>query len=120
MMDFALHGQDLAINQGDLCLCAGDTDAIAQAIIIRLKTFAGEWFLDSNVGLPYLSHILGKKNSERFLQRIVTKTIKTLPGVVDLKNFDFELDHVKRGMCIKFSAILSDQRAIAINESIGV
>lgn len=120
MMDFSLRDHDLAIEHGDVRLCASDTDAIAQAIIMRLKTFAGEWFLDSNVGLPYLTHMLGKKNSERFLRRIVTEAIKSLPGVMELRDFACELDHTKRSMHIRLSAILSDQRSITVNEPIGV
>jgi hypothetical protein len=68
MMDFALEQHDLSFSNGDLLLCPTDADAIAQTIVIRLKTFLGEWFLDENRGLPYLTQIFGKKLNERYLR----------------------------------------------------
>ena len=56
-MDFALHQGDISIDDGDLMLCDDEAHSIKQALSICLKTFAGEWFLDSNVGLPYLTHV---------------------------------------------------------------
>lgn len=63
MKDFALDRRDLEIANGDFALCHDEAHAIAQAISIRLKTFSGEWFLDTRVGLPY-------DQSEKFFARI--------------------------------------------------
>ena len=94
MMDFALESHDLAFSNGDIIPCPIDADAIAQAIAIRLKTFAGEWFLDENRGLPYLTHIFGKKLNERYLRKLLTQEIKGVDGVNDVQNFAiaFHLD----------------------------
>lgn len=119
MMDFALHQNDLSITNGDIALCDDENHAIAQALKICLKTFAGEWFLDENVGLPYMTHILGQKNSERFLRRLVFEAAKSVPGIIDLKEFIIEQGQDQRSVSIKFNALLSNQSTVRIDESIG-
>lgn len=36
-----------------------DVDAVAQAVITRLKFFKGEWWEDTNLGLPMWQQMLG-------------------------------------------------------------
>jgi hypothetical protein len=120
MMDFALSNRDLEIAHGDFLLCATDTDAIAQALSIRLKTLAGEWFLDSRVGIPYLTDILGKKVNERLLRKTVTEEVKSLLGISDIKDFVVKAGQTDRSISIRFSAILPNHTTITINESIEV
>lgn len=117
MMDFSLHNRDLEISNGDFALCDDEAHAIAQALSIRLKTLAGEWFLDENIGIPYLTHILGKKASERLLRKLVAEEIKSLPGVIDIKDFNVKQSQTTRGITIGFNAVLSDQTTITISES---
>lgn len=118
-MDFFLNDQDLAIQNGDISLC-GTADATAQAISIRLKTFAGEWFLNTDVGLPYLTQIFGRKNSQRFLRRLVSDALKGLPDVMEVKDLLIEEGQEPRSMVIKFQAVLTSQSTLNINENIGV
>lgn len=46
--------RELVVQDGDLVLVRG-VEAVRQAIEIRLRTFAGEWFLDLSRGLPYMT-----------------------------------------------------------------
>jgi hypothetical protein len=119
MMDFALLDRDIEITNGDFALCRDEVHAMAQAITIRLRTLAGEWFLDSRVGLPYLSQILGKKHSERLLRRLIAETIKSLSNAITIKNFVMTT-HAERRLTIGFTAVLSEQTTISINETIGI
>jgi len=120
MMDFALHKSDLQINNGDLVLCQDDSHAMAQAIAIHLNTFAGEWFLDTDVGVPYLTQILGKKRNQRFLRQLIKSQIESLGGVRELSEFNFSHNDDERRISIKFTAHLTDRSTITINETIGV
>lgn len=120
MMDLLLKENDLAIAKGDFLICPTDTDAIAQMIATRLKILGGEWFLDSNVGIPYLGKILGKKRNDRFLQKLITDEIRTIPSVKDLHNFSFNDGTKSRCIDVKFETMLANQIKITINESVGI
>lgn len=120
MMDLSLRDRDLEITNGDLALCPNEAYALAQAITIRLRTLAGEWFLDTGAGIPYLSHILGKKQSERLLRKMMSEAIKSLPSIITIKEFVVKAGPGERSITIGFDAVLPDQSTIAINESIGV
>lgn len=119
-MDFRLRNNDLEITNGDIELCHSYVEFTAQSIAIHLKTLAGEWFLDENLGLPYLSHILGKKRNDQFLMKLLNKKIGRVADVTKLSNFSFSENTDKRSLAIKFMATLSDTSTITINESIGV
>jgi len=119
MMDFSLRNHDLDISNGDLLLCPTDSDAIAQAIGIRLKTFSGEWFLDENRGLPYLSHIFGKKLNERYVRTLMTQEIKGVSGVLDVQSFQLAPHQSERSLTISLNVILTDQKNLAINQIVG-
>jgi hypothetical protein len=119
MMDLALHEGDIKISNGDLTLCADNTEAIAQAIKIRLRTLKGEWFLDSQVGIPYLSEVFGQKRSEPFLRHLIVNEIKGVEGIKFINNFSIELNEDRMAQ-IKFNVRLSDQSTIQFKEEIGV
>jgi hypothetical protein len=119
-MDFLLHHHDLTIAKGDLAICATDTEAIAQTIAVRLKTLEGEWFLDTTIGIPYLSEILGHKRSDRLLRTCVTQEILAVAGVKELTDFSFDHDRDSRSVTIKFTAVLSSNTTITINESMEI
>lgn len=119
MMDLALHQNDLEIARGDIAICATDADCIAQAISIRIKTLSGEWFLDSNVGIPYFTEVFGRKRSERFLQQLIVSEIEATPGVKRVKDFKTVINN-ERKMNVNFRAELSGDNSIHINESMGL
>ena len=55
-------------------------EAVAQAVLTRLKLFQGEWFLDTSAGVPYNTKILGFGNIP-FYDAIIQEIISTTPGV---------------------------------------
>jgi hypothetical protein len=124
MMDLWLRNNelgflDLAINDGDIVISPTDTHTVAQAVTIRLKTLAGEWFFDISQGIPYLTEIFGHRRNERFIRQIILPEIEAVSGVHQVK--DFSLQEVSnRKLLISFTIALSDGVHIPINESIGV
>lgn len=118
MMDFSLGNNDLEIAEGDLAICRTDTHAVAQAITIRLKTLAGEWFLNTALGIPYLTEIFGHKRNGRFIRQVILLEIEAVPGVYQVRDFEVQ-EKTNRTLLISFIAISSDGTAINVNESIG-
>ena len=51
-------------DSGVIRLTSGTLESVAQRLRIKLRTFLGEWFLDTNVGVPYYQSILGVKNPD--------------------------------------------------------
>ena len=61
MSDIKLNSDwDIDISMSDLIQTTG-RESIQQHWAQRLKTFLGEWFLDTSIGVPYFQQIL-KKN----------------------------------------------------------
>ncbi|MCC6178804.1 MAG: hypothetical protein WAZ94_15290 [Phycisphaerales bacterium] len=83
--DFAIDSAtgDLLLVDGDLVMLAG-VDGIASDLRSRLQTFAGEYFLDTNLGLPYFTEIFGKPKQVR-LEEIFRAAILETPGVSGLE-----------------------------------
>lgn len=119
MMDFWLQDNDLKSENGDLFLCPTDTDALVQAIKIRLKTLAGEWFLDTGAGVPYLTEVFGYKQSVAFMRSVILPQIESLAEVKSVNDFSLEVDSARTAR-IKFMATLTDQRNIHFTESVEI
>lgn len=114
-----MRNNDLEIARGDFTISATEADCIAQAITIRLKTLAGEWFLDSNVGIPYFTDVFGYKRSERFVEQLVASEMKSIPSIKELTGLKAEIG-ADRTAHIRFNASLSDGSSITFNDSIGL
>ena len=95
-MDFLLDTEPTSAGYGDIVWRNGHlrpeettqirTEVVAQRLLIRLKTFRGEWFLDTEYGVPYWS-ILGRKTSKSAVDLIFQKEILSENGVKELTFF---------------------------------
>ena len=60
------------------------TNAVAQAILTRLKLFLGEWWENLNIGLPVFQSMLGQLGSQRVqtaIQLAIHTVIENTPYV---------------------------------------
>lgn len=69
-----LSSGDLSIEGGQVRMVDG-AERIAQQILISLRFWLGEWFLDTSQGVPYLEYILVKNPNERHIQQILTDDV---------------------------------------------
>ena len=91
MADFVRNESgDLAICDGDLVI-NDDGTSVVQAVKERLRSFAGEWFLDSE-GLPYLTDIWGRSVSYRAIHALLLETITQTEGVAFVSRFEITLN----------------------------
>lgn len=117
MSDLAIDTSgDIKVTDGDVTLTSG-IEAIRQHVEIRLRSFAGEWFLDERIGVPYFGNVFRKNPDLTVLNAIFTKAILDTPGVNSLQSLTFNL--VGRQLNITFSA-LTDEGVLDYSGFVGV
>jgi hypothetical protein len=92
---------DLAIVDFDLQLTTGD-ELTVQKIKQVLRLFQGEWFLNNNIGMPYLTEILGKGNSLSRIETLYIRAIQSIPEVVEILEFNIDEISNTRELSISF------------------
>jgi len=63
------------------------TETVAQRLFIMLRTFQGEWFLNTEHGIPYWQNILGRKTTKSAVDLILQQKILAENGVKELTYF---------------------------------
>ena len=95
---------DLALSpSGDSCLVDG-AQRIAQQIEVTLLAFLGEWFLDTDFGVPYLDKVLIKAPQRAQLEAVFRARIADVPGVSAVGRLDLQIDRALRQLRVEFEA----------------
>ncbi len=84
-------GGDIDLSNYSLEL-AFDADYISQKLAIVLRTFLGEWFLDTSAGIPYFEDILKKNYDPTRVEAVLKSAILDVPGVDQITAFDMNLE----------------------------
>ena len=79
-------------------------DEIAQRVAIHLRTWIGEWFLDSAHGVPYLESILGHGRRMLIVEAILRSHILSVEGVESITSFVMEHDRAERKLTVRWEA----------------
>lgn len=92
MSDFLQDADgDLVIQNGALVLFTDAQLEVAQRVTQRLRTFFGEWFLDTTVGVPWIQQIFQKGTNIGIIEALVKQAIVGTPGVLQLTAFNMSL-----------------------------
>lgn len=96
-MDIKLNKEthDLDITDGSPTLVTG-RDAIHQHLKIRLLWGKGEWFLNTDLGIPYLDRIFIRGVNEADVISIFADTAKNTPGILSVDNIILNTDFATR------------------------
>lgn len=62
-------------------------EIVQQRLFILLKTYLGEWFLDTSYGIPYFQDILGFKTTKEKVDLIFQQKILAENGVKEITEF---------------------------------
>lgn len=105
MYDIALSAQthDLIIKDGDIVLI-DNAERVVQQIKIKLKSFLGEWFLDTTYGIPYLEDILIKNPSIDHIRNILRQEIIDVDDVTAVTSLSVLLNRQSRTLTVNFEA----------------
>lgn len=97
-----VNTNDIVLKNGDVLLI-DNAERIAQQILISLRFWLGEWFLDTRQGVPYLAYILVKNPNEAHIKQVLTDAIKNVDGVDLVTNMDLSLNRIKRALTVEYT-----------------
>lgn len=101
--DIALNiaSNDLVIKNNDLILI-DNAERVAQQVLITLRFWLGEWFLDTREGMPYLEYVLVKNPNMSHIRQILTEKIQSVEGVKSIVSLNFDFRRVTRELYVDF------------------
>lgn len=99
--------RDLIYVNGSCPVTVGLTQTVAQRLFIMLRTFRGEWFMNTEHGIPYLQSILGKKITKSGVDNILQDKILAETGVSRISEWESSLDS-KRLYTVRFKVVATD------------
>lgn len=92
-MDLLLASNgDLAFSNGQCPVTTSYEDSVAQRLEITLRTFLGEWFLDTEIGVPYFESIFIKQQNKSAIDIVFQEKILSDVDVEGIVEFDSQLD----------------------------
>lgn len=94
---------DIAVVGNQVLLMDEEDKIVRQKLQIRLNTAQGEWFYDSEAGVPYFQEILKKPYQKNVVDAILRQTILETEGVTQLLSFNSEFIPSQRKYKLDFS-----------------
>ena len=102
LLDRRAGVHDLVFVNG-ACPTTGDLiDRVIQRLYIRLRTFLGEWFLNTTYGVPWLEQVLGQKGPKSRVDIVIQSQILAEDGVQQITEFSSTLDVLTRNYSCSF------------------
>lgn len=119
-MDLAisLETGDVVFENGKTLVVSEAGKNVAQRLHIMLHTFAGEWYLNTEYGIPYFQSILGKKVSRQAIDLIFQQRILSEDGVQEIVEFTSNLSN-SRVYTMSFK-VRAEGLVVALNVEVGV
>ena len=121
MIGFMLNKQtnDNELVGGKIKLLSTVQESVRQRISIKLKTFAGEYFLDTTYGVPYrgINGIIGKGRTKAEVDAIFITIINEEPEVIKIKSFDSNYSPINRRYDLEFDVLVADRQLRIVDPS---
>ncbi len=94
---------DLILQDNDLMII-DNAERVAQQILITLRFWYGEWFLDTTQGVPYLEYVLVKNPNINHVRQILTEAILSVEGVQTIDDMTLDFDQKNRRLYVEYTA----------------
>ncbi len=114
-MDLKTLNNDLVFENNKLVFVTGK-EFVRQNLQQRLQTLLGECHLDTELGVPYIEEILGKRRQQSVVENILKDVILSTPGVVKLDSFEMSFVTETRVLTVDFEVKSLDGTIIINNE----
>lgn len=96
---------------------AVDAESVAQNVVTRLRTFKGEWFLDTDFGVAWFQSILVKPSNIPLSEALIKAMIIATDGVDQIKSFSLTVNSAKRiaSLSVSLTTIYGTTENIQVN-----
>lgn len=74
-----------------------DAECVAQLVNQHLQFYAGEWFLDTDAGVPWFEFIYVEPFDQTTAESLLKEAILNVPGVTDILEFEVTIHVRDRG-----------------------
>lgn len=95
---------DMTYGQGRANFVNGAA-AVGQAVYTRLLMLRGEWFLDTDAGVPYLTDIMTKPVNLARVESAIKQIILETDGVNQVRSFSMVYDNTTRSVVIAANVV---------------
>lgn len=101
------EGGDLKVVNNDIPFVNG-IEEVQQLLRQRLRAFLGEWFLNTTIGMPFFQQIFLKNPNSVAIEAAFKNEILNTPGILELSEFELDIESGPRQLTVTFSAISTD------------
>lgn len=123
MTDILLDTQENTFfkNKSKLYLCRNNLEYLQQKIRIALSFQKGEWFTDSNIGLPYVPEFdMSKSDHRSLLTACIQSRVIAIDGIKKLLSFDTEYNDTERILYVSFMVNTVDGQEIEYKTTLNI
>lgn len=113
LLDEETH--DVIFQNGSTPVTENIADGLKQRLKIKLLTFKGEWFLNTNYGTPYFQEIFGKGRSKGSIDIIFRQLLSEDEDVLSIVRFSSTLSN-DRTYTLSFAVQSVTGETVEINE----
>lgn len=99
---------DLGLDDAGNLSMATNAEAVGQHVRQRLGTFKGEWFLDTEAGVPWLDEILGRQVDLSLAEAVMKKEIMETEGVTEITSFSISSARSVRSINASRISVMTD------------
>ena len=85
-----------------------DAEAVGQHVRQRLKTYSGEWFLDTRAGVTWLDDVLGQSYDPSLAEALIKAEILNTDGVKEIASFSATFNKERRELTAFSISVLTD------------
>ena len=93
---------DMAFGQGAANFWVDNVEAVAQAVLTRLRLLTGEWFLDTTEGLPLTTQIIGTDTASLYDAAIKARVLGS-EGVNAILAYASEVNRDTRALTVRMT-----------------
>lgn len=122
MKDFAVDSQsnNFLWNKKGLRFTQNNLEYMAQKVRCAISLFLGEWYLNKNIGIPYIPTTMEKVDHRSMLETALQVTISGVKGIKRLMSFATTYDEHNRTLRVNFIAQCDSGENLEMNDEVSL